>query len=158
MSINLDIIGNFLIPVGSLVGRVLDNLIPQFDSSYTGLPDWKPRPVIPLRYVHNQEQYIHALNFLKDSQDSEFILPTTVSSEWKLWEYIGIGRTGSIALYDLVSSFSPATSLAQPPCYVVDANTMKMICAGVPYESIIGTTTARAEVRCEVSGDSKPDM
>lgn len=158
MSLNIDLIKNFLVPVSALEGRVRSDLLPLFNG-YSGQPDWKPRPVIPLRYVHNQEQFQHVMYFLIASQKPLGMhYYTTTYSEWHLWEYIGIDPNGNVALYDIVDSYVSVSSLATPPCYIVDANTMKMICAGVPYASIIGTSDEGVEVCKDIHTDCKPDL
>lgn len=157
MSLNIDLIKNFLIPVAQLEGLVRSDLLPLFNG-YSGQPDWKPRPVIPLRYVHNQGQYKFVLNFLFHSQGLVPASSQPESYEWKLWEYIGIDANGNVALYDIVDSYASYSSIATPPCYVVDANTMKFICAGVPYASIIGTSDEGVEVCSDLQTDCKPDL
>ena len=138
MPINQDLIDNFMIPVAALKNKVDYSLLPNFTR-----PDLF-RPVVPLACVRNREELAYIIKFLADACNIEvdkFICP-----DWRLWHYVGVGCSREIYLYDLVSSFCSSDPTV-PPCYVVDANTVKLICAGVPYESIIGADLTGTEVR-----------
>lgn len=142
MPINQELIDNFMIPIASLRNKVDYTLLPNF----SGLR--RPfRPIIPLSSVRNQEELAYVIKFLMDACNIEGDRFNLVN--WSMWRYVGVGRTGQIVLYDLISSFC-SEDPAVPLCYVVDDNTVKLICSGVPYESIIDPDLTGTEVRPEV--------